>query len=244
MEAFIAACCVALLSLSGIMLFGRTSHRLVGEGIFLPLSIGAFLGVTFFELLPETFEMTEWASLSVAAGFMGFFVLSRLISEYHHHHHTGEGHTHVHARGSLILLGDAVHNLADGVVIAASFFVSPALGIATTIGIALHEVPQEIAELSILMHSGYSRTKALVWNMISALTIVVGVILTNSFATFFESSVGILIGIVAGNLLYIAASDLLPTLSETRNSRTTFVRQSGLVLIGLSGIASLLSFTH
>jgi len=246
MEALLAASAIALLSIVGILFFGTRPPKDDGVGLFLPLSIGAFLGVTFFELLPEAFEMTSWASIAVAGGFLGFFILSRIISEYHHHHHAGADcdHGHTKARGSLVLLGDSVHNLADGVVIAVAFSISPALGIATTIGIALHEIPQEIAELYILRHAGYSKRKALTLNFLSALTVVLGVLLTNLAIDTFSSSVGILIGIAAGNLLYIAASDLLPTLSDTRVNRTTFIRQSALVVLGLAAIASLIGFSH
>lgn len=246
MEALLAALAIAALSCVGIIFWGNRPPKSHAVDLFLPLSIGAFLGVTFFELLPEAFEMTEWASIAIAGGFLGFFVLSRIISEYHHHHHVGADcdHGHTKARGSLVLLGDSVHNFADGVVIAVAFSINPALGIATTIGIALHEVPQEIAELYILRHAGYSRRKALLFNFLSALTVVLGVLFANLSIDVFSGSIGILIGIAAGNLLYIAASDLLPTLSDVRVNRATFIRQSALVAVGLIAIASLIGFTH
>ncbi len=248
MDAVFAALIIAGLSVLGILFFKDRHARESESSPFLPLSIGAFLAVTFFELLPEAFHETEYASIAIALGFLGFFLLSRALHEYHHHHRMGDEHVHEDAhhkeRGSLVLLGDGVHNLADGVVIATAFSISTELGIATTIGIALHEVPQEIAELYILIRAGYSRTKALLLNFISALTIVVGVILTNYFIQEFESWIGVLIGIAAGNLLYIAASDLLPSLAHARVARADFIRQSGFVVLGLIVIAIILSVGH
>jgi zinc and cadmium transporter len=248
MYAFIAALCIAVLSVIGILLFKNRHLHSEAMSPFLPLSIGAFLGVTFFELLPEAFHETKYASIALASGFLGFFFLSRILREYHHHHHIGDEHAHEDAhhkeRGALVLMGDSVHNFADGIVIAVAFSVSPALGIATTLGIALHEIPQEIAELYILMRAGYSKKKALLLNVISALAVVLGALFTNAFMASFESLVGILIAVAAGNLLYIAASDLLPTLTDTHISRKTFIQQAGLVVVGLVAIASLLSFAH
>lgn len=249
MNALLAALLIASLSIVGILLFRNRPQKSESASLFLPLSVGAFLAVTFFELLPEAFKETEYASIAITLGFLGFFLLSRVLREYHHHHHIGEdcehedGHEHKE-RGSLVLLGDGVHNFADGIVIAVAFGISPALGIATTVGIALHEVPQEIAELYILLRAGYSRAKALFYNFLSALAIVLGVIFTNIFMETFEAAVGILIGIAAGNLLYIAASDLLPTLAERGVSRKDFIRQSAFVFIGLVAIATLLTIVH
>lgn len=251
MNAILAALLIASLSVVGILLFKNRPQKSEGGSFFLPLSVGAFLAVTFFELLPEAFEKTEYASIAIAIGFLGFFLLSRVLREYHHHHRIGEdcenedtdAHEHKE-RGSLVLLGDGVHNFADGIVIAIAFGINPALGIATTVGIALHEIPQEIAQLYILLHAGYSRAKALFYNFLSALTIILGVLFTNMFMETFEYAIGILIGIAAGNLLYIAASDLLPTLAERGVSRKDFLKQSTLVLFGLVVIATLLTLAH
>jgi zinc and cadmium transporter len=248
MEAVLASLVIAGLSVVGILFFKNRSVRESDSSPFLPLSVGAFLAVTFFELLPEAFHETEGASIAIAVGFLGFFLLSRILREYHHHHRIGDDtahdDAHHHERGSLVLMGDAVHNFADGIVIATAFSISIELGIATTIGIALHEVPQEIAEFYILLRAGYSRSKALLLNFLSALMVVVGVVLTNVFIGHFEAWVGILIGIAAGNLLYIAASDLLPSLTSTKVTRTEFMRQSSLVVVGLVAIAALLAYAH
>jgi zinc and cadmium transporter len=248
MEALVASLIVSGVSMVGILFFMNRRVRESEFSPFLPLSIGAFLGVTFFELLPEAFHETELASVAIAVGFLGFFLLSRVLKEYHHHHRIGDEHAHAdahhHERGALVLLGDGVHNIADGIVIAIAFSISTELGVATTIGIILHEVPQEIAEFYILLRAGYSRARALLYNFLSALSVVLGTILTTLFIEQFETWVGVLIGVAAGNLLYIAASDLLPSLTNTHVSRNEFVRQSSLVIIGLIAIASLITYTH
>jgi zinc and cadmium transporter len=248
MEALIAALAIAALSSVGILVFRSHSidERLYAP--FLPLSVGAFLGVTFFELLPEAFHEGTKGSVAVTVGFLGFFLLSRVLREYHHHHTIGDDSAHEDAhhkeRGALVLLGDGVHNFADGVVIAVAFSISVELGVATTIGIALHEIPQEIAEFYILLRAGYTKRKALVLNLLSALTVVLGALLTNFFMDSFASLVGILIGIAAGNLLYIAASDLLPSLTNPKVARRDFLTQSGLVVAGVALIATLITVSH
>lgn len=248
MDAFIAALLIAGLSAIGILFFKDRKAQESEHAPFLPLSIGAFLGVAFFELLPEAFLETEYASIAIACGFLGFFLLSRALHEYHHHHRMGDEHAHEdghhRVRGSLVLLGDGVHNFADGIVIAIAFSLSTELGIATAIGIAFHEVPQEIAQLYILLRAGYSRAKALFFNFLSALMIVAGVIVTNYFIVEFKAWIGVLIGIAAGNLLYIAASDLLPSLMHARVSRADFIRQCGFVVVGLVATAVILSIGH
>jgi zinc and cadmium transporter len=256
MDALIAACAIALISFSGALVLGdhTTKRSRAFFEPFLPLSIGAFLGVVFFELLPEAFHESEYASVAITVGFLGFFLLSRLIREYHHHHtigvsydaeHTHDSpHHHTRQRGALILLGDGVHNVADGIVIAVAFSVSTALGLATTLGIALHEIPQEIAEYYLLRSVGYTKWRALTLNGVSALGVIVGTALTLLLGNYIEDAVGILIGIAAGNLLYIAASDLLPSLSDQRVHTKVFIRHAMYIFCGIVAIATLMSLSH
>lgn len=244
MEALLAAVGISLISLIGIFFFRAKKEPSLAYSSFLPISIGAFLGVTFLELLPEAFEQTEYASWAIAGGFLGFFLLSRLLHEYHHHKADGcEDHPH-RSRGTLILFGDAVHNFSDGIVIAIAFSISPALGIATTIGIALHEIPQEIAEFFVLLHAGYSRKKALMYNFFSALSVVLGTLVTLFFIDQVSGIVGILVAIAAGNLLYIAASDLLPDLIHGDRKTPSFFKQFLLVVLGFALISTLLTVVH
>lgn len=208
----------------------------------LPLAVGVFLGVVFFELIPETLEASEtWGSLAIVLGFLGFYALAHFLETYHHHHGDEEDHC---AKNSarLLLTGDTIHNFADGIVIASAFMIDPTIGIITTIGVALHEIPQEIAEFGVLIQSGYTRVKALWYNLLSASTVILGTITTYVFAESLEGSIFVLTGIAAGNLLYIAAADLIPELRESH--RGHFGQTFAATLIGVLGIASLITYTH
>jgi len=238
----IAAFCGALLSLTGALFFGQRTaghdiHRFV-----LPLAVGVFLGIVFFDLIPETLEMSpEWGPLAIIAGFLGFYLLSHLLETYHHHH----GNEHdacVKSGARLLLIGDAVHNFADGIVIATAFMIDPAIGILATVGIALHEIPQEIAEYGVLIGSGYTRRQALSYNFLSASTVIVGAVVAYFFATSLHEAIFILTGIAAGNLLYIAAADLIPELREAH--REHFLQTFLATLVGIAVISTLVTYTH
>lgn len=245
-ESLLAASIIALLSVSGILVFGKKGHLTGTHRFIVPIAIGVFLGVIFFELIPETLEASEFfGSIAIVTGFLSFYALSHFLHTYHHHHHATH-HEHddcMHTRGALMLLaGDAIHNIADGVVIASAFLLNPFAGIAATVGIALHEIPQEIAEYSVLIHAGYSRKKALVYNFLSASSIFLGVLATAVFASFGDY-VWILTGLAAGNLLYIAASDMIPEL-QTEAHREHFMRTLLSTLAGLVVITAILTWSH
>ncbi len=242
---FIAAGIVSLLSLIGIFFFGKKGHLTGTHRFIIPIAIGMFLGVIFFELIPETLEAAEvYGSIAIVAGFLSFYVLAHFLRTYHHHHNDADAHdTHNSKRSaSMLLVGDAVHNIADGVVIASAFLIHPAVGIAVTIGIALHEIPQEIAEYGVLIHAGYTRKKALLYNFLTALSIFVGIAISVLFASFGEY-LWVLTGLAAGNLLYIVASDLIPELQETTH-RDHFMKTFLSTLIGLIAITTLITYTH
>lgn len=246
-EPIIAAIIVALLSLTGVFLFGSRGHITGTHRFIIPLAIGVFLGVVFFELIPETLESGgESGSLPIALGFIGFFLLSQILHTYHHHHGDNCENDGCEDKvgASLLLVGDSVHNLADGIVIASAFLINPAVGIATTIGIALHEIPQEIVEFAILLKAGYSKGKAAFYNFLSASTVIVGVAITILLANTFGNYIWILTGLAAGNLLYIAASDLLPDLQEVSRQHGTTWQPFVAMLVGLLGIMFILNLTH
>ncbi len=239
MDAFIAASCIALLSLVGSFFFRKQSEESASIHRFvIPVAVGVFLSVIFFELIPETLERShEYGPIAIVVGFLGFYVLSHFLRTFHHHHH--ESHDDCVGSGArLLLLGDAIHNIADGVVIASAFMVNPGVGIATTIGIALHEIPQEIAEFGVLIASGFSRTRATLYNLLSASSVLLGVLVT----FLFEDQFAFIIGIAAGNLLYIAASDLIPELS--RSHREHFWQSFLATLIGLVLMWGLIEYSH
>lgn len=242
-EALLAAIAVTLLSLVGVFFFGKEDAHLTGTHRFiLPTAVGVFLGVVFFELIPETLEASaEWGPIAIVLGFLGFYFLSHFLETFHHHHF--DSHDACASGGARMLLwGDAVHNLADGVVIASAFMVNPMIGVITAIGIALHEIPQEIAEFGVLVQSGCTRSRAVFYNLLSASSVIVGVLLTYLFATTLGEYLFILTGIAAGNLLYIATADFIPELKHSH--RDHFGKTFTATLLGVVVIGILIMLTH
>ncbi|MCB9811595.1 ZIP family metal transporter [Candidatus Nomurabacteria bacterium] len=242
----VAAIFIALLSLVGVFFYGQRGHLAGTNRYVIPLAIGVFLGVVFFELIPETIEAGgEFGSLPIVIGFISFYLLSHILHTYHHHHDHGHDDGCEEKVGATMLLyGDAIHNFADGVVIATAFFIDPAVGIATTLGVALHEIPQEIAEFGVLLSAGYSKTRAALLNLLSASSVIVGAVITTLVATSFADYLWIITGLAAGNLLYIAASDLLPDEHEESRQNGRVFQSFIATVIGLVAITLLLSWAH
>ncbi|MBI2175664.1 MAG: ZIP family metal transporter [Parcubacteria group bacterium] len=205
---------------------------------FLSLSVGTLLGVIFLDIFPEALEAATANTVFswTLAGFLLFFVLERALFYYHCH----EGECSVHAVGYLVLFGDAVHNFIDGVIITLAFLVDLHLGLVTTFAVLLHELPQEIGDFIVLLHSGFSRRKVVFYNFLVALTTVLGALLAYTIVSrfAFQQLIGPALGLVAGNFLYIAASDLVPELHRHAQKKTTFVFEVFLVLLGIFLIAA------
>ena len=205
-------------------------------------AIGTLLGASFLEVVPEAFEAgdSHRAAAAILGGILGFFLLEKLLLWRHSHDH-GEGaerlHHHEHERaGMLIVVGDTVHNFVDGVLIAAAFLQSPQLGLVTAIAIVAHEIPQEVGDFLVLLHAGYSRTKAFVLNVLSSLGSVAGGLL-GYFAL--EGTPGwqpTLLGIVAASMIYVAVADLIPGLHRRPELRAT-AQQALLIAAGVGVIA-------
>jgi len=238
---------ISLVSLVGVFflslketLIKALMHLLVG------LAAGALLGDALVHLVPEAFEagLSNIAfSVSILIGMLAFFILEKYL-RWHHHEHDSE-HTHLPTQeeligtrtkplGVLVLVGDGVHNFVDGVIIAASFMVSPPLGIATTIAVFLHEIPQEIADFALLLHAGFSRTKALLWNFVSALTAVLGALAFFFVGSNIQGIEPIAAAFTAGAFIYIAAADLVPELQETKHPGQSMLQFVALLIgVGL-----------
>lgn len=243
----IATTLVASLSLSGVFVFGTRGHLVGSHRYIIPAAIGVFLGVVFFELIPETMEAGgQYGSVAIAAGFLLFYLLSYVLHTFHHHHDQHcEGDSCEDSEGaSMLLIGDTIHNFADGIVIASAFIVNPAVGIATTVGIALHEIPQEIAEFGVLLRAGYTKTSASLYNFLSATTVIVGGLVTLLFANELSGYLWVLTGLAAGNLLYIAASDLLPDVHEDSRESGRVVGSFIATVLGMIAIVSVLAWSH
>ena len=202
---------ISLISLIGIITLYFKS-KLINKFLYFVIAFaaGSLLGDAFLHLIPEAYEslQSDAVFIYILIGFLLFFVLEKAL-HWHHYHHTGKCHDH--AIGQLNLVGDAFHNFIDGIVVATSFQVSLTLGIATTLAVMAHEIPQEIGDFAILLHSGYSKTKALIFNFISALFAVLGA-LVGIF--FLKSQLPIMLALVAGGFIYISASDLVPELHK------------------------------
>ena len=212
---------------------------------FISFSVGTFLGVVFFDLLPEAFELNAEGhpSLWVLGGFLLFYILSRFLFWYHHHEDEHCDHEYNKASGSMVLIADFVHNFVDGIVIAAAFMADTHLGIVTTIAVLLHEFPQEMSDFFVLIHAGMSKTRALLLNFAVSMSTLVGALLAYFAFSSVEGIVGPLLGLAAGNFLYIAASDLLPELHSKHNGGKKFV-QVGLLFLGLAIIYGVSLIVH
>jgi zinc and cadmium transporter len=234
--AIIAVFLTSLISLIGIVTFSfRESvlRRLVF--ILVSLSVGALFGDAFIHMLPEVFESSvSKVTLSILAlsGVLAFFVLEKFLHWRHAHGVSEETrettHSHatgtVHPVGQLVLVGDAVHNFVDGIVIAAAFGVDVTVGVATTIAVILHEIPQEIADFGVLIHAGFTKWRALFYNFLSALAALLGVILMPLFGGLVDNIVPMALAFAAGGFIYVAGSDLVPELHKTKGFRDSLIQ--------------------
>lgn len=220
-QAFLGVLAVSLVSLAGVVTLAMNEQRLRRALFFLvALSVGALFGDVFIHLLPEIFEESAnfvVSSSLVLLGIVIFFVLEKFLRWGHAHEveECEECVRHVHPVGPLNLVSDALHNLIDGMIIGASFLAGPAVGIATTVAVVLHEIPQEIGDFALLVYAGYSRGKALLLNLLSALFAILGVALVFAFGPASEAAVAAVLPVAAGGFIYIAGSDLVPELHRT-----------------------------
>ncbi|MEK6807510.1 MAG: ZIP family metal transporter [Nanoarchaeota archaeon] len=193
---------------------------------------GSMLGAAFLDLLPGALAaQTKYVFEITLLGIILFFIIE-LYFHWHHHHTHSEGQ-HVHALGYLNLIGDASHNFIDGMIIAASFMVSFPLGIITTIAVIAHEIPQEIGDFGILIYSGFSKAKALFFNFLTALTAVLGALLTFFASEFIKGFTAYLIPFAAGAFIYMAAVDLMPELHKHGGRKSKSRWQVVLLFLGI-----------
>jgi len=210
---------VSLLSLVGLFALSVKTERFKSV-LFLLVSFaaGALFGDAFLHLLPEAVEgsgFTMGVSLLVIGGISLMFLVEKVI-HWHHCHNPADEEEHVHPSAIMNLVGDGVHNLIDGLIIGATYLVSIPVGIATTLAVAFHEIPQEISDFGVLIHGGFSKGKALFYNFLSALVAVLGAIiaLVVGGADRSGSLVHILLPVTAGIFIYVAGADLIPELHK------------------------------
>jgi len=210
--------------------------------MFVSYAIGALLGAAFLEVIPHAFEKgaPREAGLAILAGIFGFFVLEKLLIWRHCHTENCEAHDphlHDHGRsGALIIVGDTVHNFVDGVLIAAAFLQSNELGTIAALAIIAHEIPQEVGDFLILLHSGYSRARALALNILSSCATLVGGVGGYYALPLFQTWEAALLGIVAASMIYVAVADLIPGLHRHPHPRDT-ASQALLIALGIGTIA-------
>ncbi|HEY1074327.1 MAG TPA: ZIP family metal transporter [Patescibacteria group bacterium] len=214
--AFVSVGIVSLISFVGAVGLVLTRKSLQSSMFLLvSFAVGVLFGDVFIHLLPESFEAfgdSLATSYFVLIGILLFFMLEKFI-RWHHCHHGEDDHTHRHhSLATMNLVGDGLHNFIDGLLIGASYLVSIPVGVATTVAVIAHEIPTEIGDFGVLLHSGMSARKALLFNFYSALTAVVGVAVVLLLGNSVESFSAYLIPLTAGAFLYIAGSDLIPEL--------------------------------
>ena len=215
--AFISVIIVSLISLIGIFTLFLNEEKLKKNiFILIGLAVGALLGDAFIHIIPEAFEngiSPTIISILIIAGILFFFIVEKFLHWHHHGEDTED--TLVHPVGKLIILSDGVHNLIDGLIIGASYLVSIPVGIATTLAVILHEIPQEIGDFGVLIHAGYTKKRALWLNFLSALLSLVGVVIVMILGEVTEKFIFYILPFAAGGFIYIAVADLIPELHKT-----------------------------
>lgn len=221
---------VSLLSLVGALTFVLRRETLARVlPTLVSLAVGALLGNVFFHLLPELGHdgfSAETGAL-VFLGMLMFFGLERYLGG-HEHGHVGHA-THIAPYAWLNLIGDALHNFADGLLIAAAWMQSTALGLATTVAVALHEIPQELGDVGILMHARLTRKQALLLNLGTGLVAMLGAFVGLALGGRIEGFHGVVLALTAGGFLYIAAADLMPELHRERRTGAAVLQMVALI---------------
>lgn len=228
---FFSVFLVSIISLVGVFTLS-IKEKILKKLLFFLISLaaGGLLGDAFIHLIPETTKegCNLLNSMSVLAGILIFFVLEKFICWRHCHISTSKSHPH--PLGAMNLIGDALHNFIDGVIIAASFLTNPSLGLTTTLAVIFHEIPQEIGDFGVLIHAGFSRFQALMANFLSATMAIFGAGLVLLVGSSFELLTESLIPFTAGGFIYIAGSDLIPELKKETNPKKSLIQLLGVIL--------------
>jgi zinc and cadmium transporter len=215
------------------------------------LAIGTLLGAVFLEILPHALELSEnYHNLmfAVLIGILSFFILEKLLIWRHCHGNHCEAHAvqdqiSKNKKGSLILVGNLFHNFVDGILIASAFLVNINLGLVAALAILAHEIPQEMGNVSILLHSGYKKIQAVYFNLISSLATLTGAVLAYFVLDAFQQFIPYILAIAASSMLYISVSDLMPGLHEKTELSDSFLQVS-LISVGVFIIFIIHSYLH
>lgn len=238
---------------AGLFLLLPTQHRdrLLPHSV--SFAIGALLGAAFLALIPHAVTSepsieVHNLGLTILLGMLGFFLLEKMVLWRHCHSTHCEAHAphspdEHDASGTLILIGDGIHNLVDGVLIAAAFMTDIHLGIVTSLAVATHEIPQEVGDFAVLLNSGYSRAKALWLNVLVSMTTVVGALLAYFSLSEMTQILPYILAIAASSFIYIAVADLIPGLHK-RTQFSATVQQVSLIVAGILVIYTAHSTLH
>ena len=232
---------VSLISFVGILTLSIKAKKLQTILIyFIAFSAGALFGDAFIHLLPEIVEehgFTLMISLLILIGIVIFFFIEKIILWNHCHIPISDNHAHPFAIMNLV--GDGVHNFLDGLIIGASYLINIPIGLATTIAVALHEIPQEIGDFGVLIHGGFTKGKALLLNFVTALTAVLGAVVALIASNYIENIELYLIPIAVGGFIYIAGSDLIPELHKEFETKKAILQILAFIL-GIAVMAAIL----
>ena len=213
--------------------------------VLVSYAIGALLGASLLEVLPEAVEIggdIKTVGQAVLGGILMFFLLEKLVLWRHCHDevceaHGSQGHGHDHGRsGAMIMVGDTFHNFVDGIIIAGAFIADFRLGVVTTLAIIAHEIPQEIGDFLILLHSGYTRTRALLLNFLSGVATLIGALIGYFALSMLQGWTPVLLGLAGASMLYVAMSDLIPGLHNRAEIGAT-LQQLALIGLGIGSVA-------
>lgn len=232
-----------IFSLIGALLFLRSKQGAEKLAKYAtPFAAGALLAAVFLDLLKEGIEVSSVDNVMIAAlvGILGFFMAERFLHWFHHHHQ----HENSDPSKSLIIVGDTLHNALDGVAIAAAFLVSIPTGIVTTMAVAAHEIPQEIGDFGLLLSKGMARKKVLLVNILSAFATTIAAVITFSLGSTDKLPLGVILGLSAGFLLYIALSDVIPDIHENSSKKRLLDWQPVLLLLGVIIVGLSISLSH
>lgn len=223
--------------IGGIALLSRRSLADAMARYATPFAAGALIAAVFLDLLPEGIAESTAESVLIwtMVGIVAFFLLERFLTWFHHHHE--HEHAENQASKSLIIIGDTIHNALDGVAIAAAFLVSVPAGIITTIAVAAHEIPQEIGDFGLLLSKGMRRSRVLLVNIMSALATTVFAVVTFALGSADKLPIGALLGVSAGFLLYIAMSDVIPSIHKSEPKKKFLSPAPFLLILGIVVVA-------
>lgn len=226
--------------IGGILLLINRKSSTVLAKFATPFAAGALLAAAFFDLMPESMEKisAEKSSQWVLVGIVVFFLLEHFLHWFHHHEEDEAS-----SPAPLIIVGDSIHNLLDGIAIGAAFLISVPAGIVAALAVAAHEIPQEIGDFGLLLNYGYSRRKVIIINIVTAMTSTIGAVITFWIGSSADLPVGVFLAVAAGMFIYIAASDLIPTI-HAESKRKIGHLAVVLLLLGIAAVGLTTKLAH